>query len=507
MDRPVATRLGIVFLVLVIMQPDCVRGIAGFSPAAQIYCSNTTSWYLFSPEKVQVVNMESICQGMNGSVIDTASLSVPCLINLLDQLPSEIKNEPFICIRYFGPFLSQAGLCSIAGSVIGISNTDDTKYHHLVCETQKKYIEFSPSSTALSVSTPPISRNNSHHTTPGDGTREMHASSSWSVPANDSFSTAYTNTSHQTDYESPTRKYATVFPTDQKTDSATTYIGSTAPYINTAQRTKLIIAVSICTLAMLLATVAVLFTRLNHIKRTPATSGTLLMDVLTGEQTVEHNWDHVAPRYDVSLQTDISPYSTADLIADEGHANGSNKMMQTEDTSYELPINVGSSSGTIDNMNGIYEDPLPPTDCQRAIYADPLPPTDSPMEDLKTSTPDLDEQYSTLGSQRLTSSNYDVLKRDPLTKKPIINMKRISLGTEDDFSTSAMETEYDNVIKVPILTTSGDATQEADANLYDNIGKADCKQIPGAMQTSSNRSAHDNAVVLISDDIEFSISA
>eukprot|EP00117_Sycon_ciliatum_P045890 scpid68290/ scgid1583/ len=331
MDRPVATRLGIVFLVLVIMQPDCVRGIAGFSPAAQIYCSNTTSWYLFSPEKVQVVNMESICQGMNGSVIDTASLSVPCLINLLDQLPSEIKNEPFICIRYFGPFLSQAGLCSIAGSVIGISNTDDTKYHHLVCE--------------------------------------------------------------------------------------------------------------------------------------------MLMDVLTGEQTVEHNWDHVAPRYDVSLQTDISPYSTADLIADEGHANGSNKMMQTEDTSYELPINVGSSSGTIENMTGIYEDPLPPTDCQRAIYDDPLPPTDSPMEDFK------------------------------------INMKRISLRREDDFSTSAMETEYDNVIKVPILTTSGDATQEADANLYDNIGKADCKQIPGAMQTSSNRSAHDNAVVLISDDIEFSISA
>eukprot|EP00117_Sycon_ciliatum_P036947 scpid66098/ scgid27730/ len=138
MDRPVATRLGIVFLVLVIMQPDCVRGIAGFSPAAQIYCSNTTSWYLFSPEKVQVVNMESICQGMNGSVIDTASLSVPCLINLLDQLPSEIKNEPFICIRYFGPFLSQAGLCSIAGSVIGISNTDDTKYHHLVCEARQK---------------------------------------------------------------------------------------------------------------------------------------------------------------------------------------------------------------------------------------------------------------------------------------------------------------------------------------------------------------------------------
>eukprot|EP00117_Sycon_ciliatum_P016592 scpid90830/ scgid15954/ len=146
-------------------------------------------------------------------------------------------------------------------------------------------------------------------------------------------------------------------------------------------------------------------------------------------------------------------------------------MLQTEDTSYELPINVGSSSGTIENMTGIYEDPLPPTDCQRAIYDDPLPPTDSPMEDFK------------------------------------INMKRISLRREDDFSTSAMETEYDNVIKVPILTTSGDATQEADANLYDNIGKADCKQIPGAMQTSSNRSAHDNAVVLISDDIEFSISA
>ncbi|XP_065195052.1 uncharacterized protein LOC135826366 isoform X2 [Sycon ciliatum] len=122
-------------------------------------------------------------------------------------------------------------------------------------------------------------------------------------------------------------------------------------------------------------------------------------------------------------------------------------------------------------MNGIYEDPLPPTDCQRAIYDDPLPPTVSPMEDFK------------------------------------INMKRISLGTEDDFSTSAIETEYDNVIKVPILTTSGDATQEADANLYDNIGKADCKQIPGAMQTSIDRSAHDNAVVLISDDIEFSISA
>ncbi|XP_065195299.1 uncharacterized protein LOC135826624 [Sycon ciliatum] len=222
---------------------------------------------------------------------------------------------------------------------------------------------------------------------------------------------------------------------------------------------------------------------------------------------MEENWDHAAPLYDVSLQTDISPYSTADLIDDEGHANGSNKMMQTEDTSYELPINVGSSSGTIENMNGIYEDPLPPTDCQRAIYDDPLPPTDSPMEDFKTSIPDLDEHYSTLGSQRLTSSNYDVLKRDPLTKKPIINMKRISLGREDDFSTSAMETEYDNVIKVPILTTSGDATQEADANLYDNIGKADCKQIPGAMQTSSNRSAHDNAVVLISYDIEFSISA
>ncbi|XP_065195297.1 uncharacterized protein LOC135826622 [Sycon ciliatum] len=309
----------------------------GFSPAAQINCMNTTTWYVFSPEKVQVVNMESICQSMNGSVIDTASLSVPCIINLLDQLPSEIENEPFICIRYFGPFLSQAGLCNIAGEVIGISNTDGTRYHHLVCETQNNYNEFSPSSTALSVSTPPISRNNSHHTTSGDGTGEMHASSSWSVPANDSFSTAYYATSNQTDYEPPTRKNSTVFPTD----SATTYKGSTAPAINTTQRTKLIMAVSIGTLAMLLATVAVLLARRNHIKRKQPTSGILVMDVLTGEQTIEQNWDHAAPLYHVSLQTDISPYSTVDLIADEGHANGSKKMMQTEDTSYELPINMG----------------------------------------------------------------------------------------------------------------------------------------------------------------------